>query len=663
MTTHGDPVKRKVLLIGMDGLMPEQIERYRDDIPELAAFLDRGFFSAAHSSPYTCTATNWPTIATGAWVGTHGCTSFNAHLPGMELGETTATFNSHLCQAEYFWHAAERQGKRCILLNYPCAFPKLLDNGVVIGGDGLHSEAWTVRWPDLLQSHPDETWNNRMMAPNRIVIDTPGAWQNLPEDITPLSEGVAAMAHGARFAWDAAGIRACEDEEADDEAAERRYLLVYRRGEKLELLMATSRDAAEPIAVMQPGQWSGWVRERFGGRECMRQYKLLELSPDGRRIAIYGTMAAACEGWGYPAGIEADVIAHAGGYVEGLELEGCGLLRTGNFGPMCLEIMELQAQWMSDCAAHLDATQEWDAMFVQYHGPDGVSHAFLGDLESPDEGERNHADHLLRETVRILFKMADRMVRSCADENTVVCIVSDHGNLPKTHVDLPDVMLHRNGWLQIKRFDERGHPVIDKKHSKACAGAHGVWLNVRGREKYGCVEPGEEYEQLRTEIIQALLAVRNPETGECPFALVGRREDFAGMGMHGERIEDIVFFPKPYSFHMSDMNLFHTHQVFYESGRETISLTEAIEYGLIWNLNAVHWGLPEASAGYASNRPVFMLSGPGVRIHARGDRRVNLVDVAPTLAHVLGIEPPAQCEGRIVREALDNVTTSPCDRE
>jgi predicted AlkP superfamily phosphohydrolase/phosphomutase len=37
---HGNA--RKILLIGMDGLMPEQIDRYRDDIPELKAFLERG---------------------------------------------------------------------------------------------------------------------------------------------------------------------------------------------------------------------------------------------------------------------------------------------------------------------------------------------------------------------------------------------------------------------------------------------------------------------------------------------------------------------------------------------------------------------------------------------------------------------------------------------
>jgi predicted AlkP superfamily phosphohydrolase/phosphomutase len=259
---------------------------------------------------------------------------------------------------------------------------------------------------------------------------------------------------------------------------------------------------------------------------------------------------------------------------------------------------------------------------------------------------------MLRETVRLLFRMAERIVRDCADESTVVCVVSDHGNLPKSRVDLPDVMLYQKGWLVLEGFDERQRPVVDSKRSKARAGAHGVWLNVRGREKHGCVEPGEEYEALRTEMIEALRAMRDTETGECPFALVGRREDFAGMGMHGERVEDIVFFPRERNFHMSDMNLFFTHRDFYEKGITGISLDEAIRYNLVWDLTAVHWGLPEASVGYASNRPVFLLCGPGVKRGARGDRRVNLVDVAPTLAHILGIEPPSRAEGRIVREAL-----------
>jgi hypothetical protein len=46
-----------------------------------------------------------------------------------------------------------------------------------------------------------------------------------------------------------------------------------------------------------------------------------------------------------------------------------------------------------------------------------------------------------------------------------------------------------------------------------------------------------------------------------------------------------------------------------------------------------------------------LLNGPGIIEGKRGER-VNLVDVSATLAHVLDIDPPAQCEGRVVREAF-----------
>ena len=68
------------------------------------------------------------------------------------------------------------------------------------------------------------------------------------------------------------------------------------------------------------------------------------------------------------------------------------------------------------------------------------------------------------------------------------------------------------------------------------------------------------------------------------------------------------------------------------------------------NLTAVHWTLPWASVGYASNRGCLLLNGPGI---AQGrSARMTLVDVAPTLAHFLGMQPPAQCAGRVLHEAF-----------
>ncbi|NJN18463.1 MAG: sulfatase-like hydrolase/transferase [Oscillochloris sp.] len=48
----------------------------------------------------------------------------------------------------------------------------------------------------------------------------------------------------------------------------------------------------------------------------------------------------------------------------------------------------------------------------------------------------------------------------------------------------------------------------------------------------------------------------------------------------------------------------------------------------------------------------WMLSGPGVRAGTPIDAAVSLLDSAPTIAHILGLDAPAAWEGRVVREAL-----------
>ena len=648
--------KPKVILIGLDGLMPEEIDRYQNRVPEMKKLVSEGFFSPAIPSAVTCTATNWPTIATGAWMGTHGCIGFNVHLPGMAIGETTPTFNSRLCQAEYFWHAAERQGKRSILINYPTAFPKLLKNGVVIGGDGLNSPTWAVRGNDLISSFRRKD--------KRLVLQPAKGWKKVPPNWKVLHEGFADLADQARFSWDAMGMT--DEGTVADKTSERRYVLVFRDERKTKLALTRSRDASKPLAVLEEGQWSGWIEERFGRRKCTRQYKALDLSPDGKKVTIFGTMAGCLSGWGYPKGIEREVIEHAGGYVEALELSPDSCFRRGWFDGQeldaVMDIMEIQARFISDCAAHLNETQDWDAMFIQYHAPDGINHDVLGWTEHPDPKKRQEADELMLATHKILFRMVDRIRKDCADENTVVCVVSDHGSMPTNRLINVTRIFEEEGWLKLHQDRKTGNWDVDTKRTKACyaGSAPAVWLNVKGREKHGCVASGAEYERLRQQIIDRLQQVRDPETGEQVFDVVARREAFEPLGAWGERVPDVFCYAKPYYLFWDPVlgmtprttDLPDRSVQFFREKPEVVPLNDIAPVNTnVGTLSAVHWHLPVPALSYASTRGTFILTGPGIK---RGERidRVNLVDVAATLAHVLGIDPPAQCEGRVIREAF-----------
>ena len=651
------PAKRKVILFGFDGMMPEQIERYKNDIPELARFVDKGFFAPAIESPYTDTGTNWNTIETGAWVGTHGMTGFEVHLPGMRLGESlggesTGGWPEELMPADDLFHAAERQGKRVVEINYPDAFPQLLKNGVVIGGKGLGAHDWQVRGADFISSFRQPRQCKRMILGDAEV------WKNVPPSYQVLHQGLVFLNDQQRFGWSTLGMT--EVRNIHSEKGEQRYFLIFKEGKSTKVLIADSADASHPIAVLEKGQWSGWVHENFAGKPTLRQYKVLDLNAEGTQVSIYGTPAPVLAGWGYPKGIEQAIVENAGAYLEGLELAPIFGLGAGWYDwDVAYEIMRLQTSFLQKCAAYINKTQDWDLMAVVIHAPDGINHMEIGKLESSDPAVREAADRHLRETIRILFQMASAMVREIGDANTVVCFVSDHGNLPKTHwVNVQGILMHA-GWTKFVRDQGTGLWNLDTEHSVAVYGNSGVWINVKGREQGGIVDPGKEYETLRTKIIQKLREVKDPDTGEDAYALVGRREDMEGLGIWGNRTEDVIAFERPHYFAqgtaVSCNNAYKIPEVmmkFYQEGPDMIPWSEAVKLGFIWGVTAVHWGLPTSSVGFASNRATFLISGNGV-VEGKRAARVNLVDVAPTLSYFLGIRPPEQCEGRIVFQAVE----------
>ena len=82
---------------------------------------------------------------------------------------------------------------------------------------------------------------------------------------------------------------------------------------------------------------------------------------------------------------------------------------------------------------------------------------------------------------------------------------------------------------------------IDWTKTKAAPlGVVNIFVNLEG-EPTGIVEPGEEYEQVRRDIIHALYEYRHPETGYCPFTLAVRREDAEVVNYCNDLAGDVVY--------------------------------------------------------------------------------------------------------------------------
>ncbi|MEW5987345.1 MAG: alkaline phosphatase family protein [Chloroflexota bacterium] len=165
---------------------------------------------------------------------------------------------------------------------------------------------------------------------------------------------------------------------------------------------------------------------------------------------------------------------------------------------------------------------------------------------------------------------------------------------------------------------------VDWSRTKAFAvGNFGqIYLNVKGQRPQGTVTPGQEYERLRQQIIEAALALRDPETGEAVIRAAYRREEI----YHGPRLAlapDIIL---------------HTDRAKYVSfGHADFGSNRLLEPSI-------------GQTGHHQMDGIVLLHGPGV---APGELNgANIMDVAPTVLYALDLPIPAAMDGRPLTEAF-----------
>ena len=138
------------------------------------------------------------------------------------------------------------------------------------------------------------------------------------------------------------------------------------------------------------------------------------------------------------------------------------------------------------------------------------------------------------------YETVDAIVGDAAralGKDDVLIVLSDHGfatwrrsvNYNSWLVDKGYLVL--TGGAQRKSLEalfSRGAfwENVDWSRSRAYAmGLGDVYVNLKGREKGGIVEPGASYEALRTELIEKLTAMTDPKNGERAVSRVFKREE------------------------------------------------------------------------------------------------------------------------------------------
>jgi len=152
-----------------------------------------------------------------------------------------------------------------------------------------------------------------------------------------------------------------------------------------------------------------------------------------------------------------------------------------------------------------------------------------------------------------------------------------------------------------------------------------IWLNLRGREPLGQVEPGPEADALLSQITQRLLALRTPDGRDSLIEAVFRGGELYE-GAQLVEAPDLIVVPRDYRWMT-------------RSGREIGPRGQL--FG-------------PAAVGHTGNHRmngVLVAGGPGIRPHDALPLQ-RLLDVTPTALALLGIEVPRGLDGKPMTDLL-----------
>jgi predicted AlkP superfamily phosphohydrolase/phosphomutase len=283
-----------------------------------------------------------------------------------------------------------------------------------------------------------------------------------------------------------------------------------------------------------------------------------------------------------------------------------------------------------DVARYMLRNKPWDLFFMVAMGTDRIGHYCLR-FQDPGHA-RYQSDGPYHGAVREHYRYCDSRIGELLDltgPDTVVLVVSDHGIQPLAG------RVNLNDWLAAKGFlhladgvsspTPLGRATVDWPRTRAWAQGFGgqIYLNVKGREPLGCLDPGEVGAAL-DEIAGALGALTGPSGERLPVEVIRRRHIYRGP--HADRCPDLYV--------QVDVLRYLT--------------TDRVGHPKLVN------PVDELGCDDGSHAPAgfFALAGPGVPTLGRFNA-LHLLDVAPTVLDLLGVPIPADLEGRPIHRADD----------
>lgn len=619
---------RKAIVLGLDGLDPGIAERLMDEgkLPNLARLRATGTYRRLRTTFPALSPVAWSTFATGVNPAKHNIFDFldrdlRTYMPRLAparvgkplrvlkvgryripLSRTPVELRR---KSRPFWSILGERGIDCTILRVPVTFPPERFAGRMLsamcapdlrGTQGSFSQ-FTTRVEEV-----------RYESGSRYPLRASGEW--LEGDI----EGPA-------------------DSFKDNGGPIRIPLrLRVRDNGRGDLAIAGERLA------MRVGEYTGWVRLEFRSSLGLKAPGLARflLTETGPHVSLYMT----------PIQLDPErpalPISHPSYYAAYL---------AGLFGPFATAGLAEDTWALNERVIDNDAflRQAWDifeerrSMFLSglasarrgvvacvFDTSDRLQHMFHRQMGQPGDAHGRVIEDMYGRMDKLLGETL-----AYVDDRTALIVLSDHGFRSFRRSVHLNSWLHQNGYLVFNGpFKGASLPFfadVDWSRTRAYAlGLSGLYLNIRGREAQGIVDPGEA-DALKNRIAAKLTALRDTD-GAAPLPHVYPTASLY-RGPYLDAAPDLI------------AGFADGYRISWESaiGQTTSSVIE---------------DNPKAWSGDHCVDPVLV---PGVLFsNVRLDAdNPGIEDLAPTLLDLFGVARPAWMDGRVLRSSLGESVVAP----
>ena len=391
------------------------------------------------------------------------------------------------------------------------------------------------------------------------------------------------------------------------------------------LAIYNTKEVDQPMVVLEKDAYTANVPDmsptRDGSLEhVVRNMRLLDLAEDGSKLRLWYSAAFSADDnrpW-YPQWIFDECTKKFGPPVPtGQIANDFRIMNDCN-----LEMWRQAGKWQADCLNYMIKEHGVEVIFSHYHLVDMSGHTYMNVMK--ERYDSRYTEEEIYECAIGTYKACDEYIGEflhLLDEGWTILLFSDHGLLSRKE-DF-DPLIGDNYGVNAGVMCELGYTVMKKdKYMQDTAdidwdktraiqmGGNSIFINLKGRDRHGIVDPADKYE-LEEQIISDLYSYRDPFTNHRVIAFAFHQKDAKLLGLGGpDTGADIVF--------CVDENYVYDHG-------ESLSTAEGYQD--------------------TSTSPIFIAAGAGIKEGFEMKQYPREVDVAPTVATLLGVKFPAQCEG------------------